>query len=158
MAITQLPSTYQGTINITTSPNVNVSVVSSAYTGSVGQVYTIGAGGGGSSGAYLTSSNQWSSTSVNANLKISGKNPTLQTDKNEISIDEMAELLKMFKEIMFFAFEEAKVLEENPTLNDAYTTYKNKLKEKYSDPELQEAYNQYKLIKALSTEQKDYSK
>ena len=157
MAITHVPSTYTGTINVTTSPNATVSV-GSIYAGSVGQVYTIGAGGGGGTGAYLTSSNQWSSTSVNANLKISGNNPKLQTDKNEISIDEMAELLKMFKEIMFFAFEEAKVLEENPTLNDAYTTYKNKLKEKYNDPELQEAYNQYKLIKTLSTEQKDYSK
>jgi hypothetical protein len=157
MAITHVPSTYTGTININTSPKATVSV-GSIYTGSVGQVYTIGASSGAGTGAYLTSGHQWSSTSVNANLKISGKNPTLQTDKNEISIDEMAELLKMFKEVMFFAFEEAKVLEENPTLNDAYTTYKNKLKEKYNDPELQEAYNQYKLIKTLSTEQKDYTK
>jgi hypothetical protein len=56
----------------------------------------------------------------------------------------------MFKEVMMFSFEDPKVLAENPTLNDAYTQYKDKLKEKYNDPELKEVYNQYKLIKALS--------
>jgi hypothetical protein len=148
--------------------NSNIKTTSSTY--------VIAAGGGGSSsgtytgsisiptansGMYLTSSGFSgisTTTSIPADLKISGKNPTLSTDKSKIDIDEMADLLKMFKEVMFFAFEESKVLEENPTLNDAYTNYKNKLKEKYSDPELQEAYNQYKLIKALSTEEKDYSK
>jgi len=131
---------------------------SGTFTGNISVPSSISTG---SSGMYLTSSG-WSSISpttyTQADVKISGKNPTLSTDKNKIDIDEMAELLKMFKEVMFFAFEESKVLEENPTLNDAYITYKNKLKEKYSDPELQEVYNQYKLIKALSTEEKDYSK
>jgi len=148
---------YNSNIKTTSSTYVIAASGSSSsgtYTGSI-SIPTA------NSGMYLTSSGFSgisTITTIPADLIISGKNPTLSTDNSKINIDEMAELLKMFKEIMFFAFEEAKVLEENPTLNDAYTTYKNKLKEKYNDPELQEAYNQYKLIKALSTEEKDYSK
>ena len=157
MAITHVPNTYKGTINISSSANATISV-GSIYSGAVGQVYTVGAGGGGGSsyvpanGAYLSAGTSWNNTNTNTNtnIKISGNNPTLSTDTTAINLNELSELLNMFKDVMMFSFEDPKVLAENPTLNDAYTQYKDKLKEKYNDPELKEVYNQYKLIKALS--------
>jgi hypothetical protein len=152
MAITHVPNTYKGTINISSSPNATISVgtiSSGSIYSSASQVYTVGAGGGGSS-SYLTAGASWNTVNTNTNIKISGNNPTLSTDTNVINLNELSELLNMFKEVMMFSFEDPKVLAENPTLHDAYTQYKDKLKEKYNDPELKEVYNQYKLIKALS--------
>ena len=150
MAITHVPSTYKGTINISSSPNATISVgtiSSGSIYSSASQVYTVGGGGGSS---YLTAGASWNTVNTNTNIKISGNNPTLSTDTNVINLNELSELLNMFKEVMMFSFEDPKVLAENPTLHDAYTQYKDKLKEKYNDPELKEVYNQYKLIKALS--------
>ena len=152
MTITHVPNTYKGTINISSSPNATISVgtiSSGSIYSSASQVYTVGAGGGGSS-SYLTAGASWNTVNTNTNIKISGNNPTLSTDTNVINLNELSELLNMFKEVMMFSFEDPKVLAENPTLHDAYTQYKDKLKEKYNDPELKEVYNQYKLIKALS--------
>jgi len=143
MAIAHVPNTYKGTINISSSSNATVSV-GSIYSSN----YTIGAGGGGGSSYISAGSTSW--TNTNTNIRISGNNPTLSTDTTIINLNELSELLNMFKDVMMISFEDPKVLAENPTLNDAYTQYKDKLKEKYNDPELKEVYNQYKLIKALS--------
>ena len=148
MAITPRPNTFKGTINISASPNATIS--SGSIYSSASQVYTVGAGGGGGSSSYLTAGASWNTVNTNTNIKVSGNNPTLSTDTAVINLNELSELLNMFKDVMMFSFEDPKVLAENPTLHDAYTQYKDKLKEKYNDPELKEVYNQYKLIKALS--------
>jgi hypothetical protein len=146
MAITHVPSTRTGTINISSSANATISV-GSIYSSN----YTIGAGGGGGGSSYISAGpTSWTNTNTNTNIRISGNNPTLSTDTTAINLNELSELLNMFKDVMMISFEDPKVLAENPTLNDAYTQYKDKLKEKYNDPELKEVYNQYKLIKALS--------
>ena len=149
MTITHVPSACTGTINISSSANATISV-GSIYSGAVGQVYTVGAGGGGGSSYISAGPTSWTNANTNTNIRISGNNPTLSTDTAVINLNELTELLNMFKDVMMFSFEDPKVLAENPTLNDAYTQYKDKLKEKYNDPELKEVYNQYKLIKALS--------
>ena len=95
-------------------------------------------GGAGSSGSYLTSGTgisgtQWSNN-INANIKITGNNPTLSTEKNDINLDELADLIKILKERLLIIVPD---FEKH---------------EKYSA--LKKAYDHYKLIEAMIQEEK----
>lgn len=138
---------------------------------STSSVVTVGAGGGGnsnssysgtivlpatsaSSGLYATTSG-WTSISQpqNATVKITGKNPTIQTENSEINIDELIGIVKTLKEVLNVIPKNERLLNENPTLRDSYAHYESVLKEKLSDPALVEAYNQYRTLEILSTEE-----
>ena len=155
--------TYQTIYNYPTTSN------SSPYVATV-----VGAGGGGgssygnvtiptswsttgSSGMYLTSSGTYTNisttTSIQANLIISGKNPTLSTDMNKIDIDEMAGIIATLKDVFFIIPKHQKLIDENPTLKDAWDQYETVLRKNLNDPELKEVYNQYKTLEALSKEE-----
>lgn len=134
------------------SPNIN----------SISSTITIGAGGGGgSSGQYYTTSGTstvWSNpllstTSINANLIISGKKPTLSTDMNKIDIDEMAGIIATLRDVFFILPKHQKLIDENPTLKDAWEQYETVLRKNLNDPELKEVYNQYKTLEALLKEE-----
>jgi hypothetical protein len=157
--------TYQTIYNYPTTSN------SSPY---VATVVGVGAGGGGgssygnvtiptswtthgSSQMYLTSSGTYTNisttTSIQANLIISGKHPTLSTDMNKIDIDEMAGIIATLKDVFFIIPKHQKLIDENPTLKDAWDQYETVLRKNLNDPELKEVYNQYKTLEALSKEE-----
>ena len=153
--------TYQTIYNYPTTSN------SSPYVATV-----VGAGGGGgssygnvtiptswtthgSSQMYLTSSGFTgiSTTTIQADVIISGKNPTLSTDMNKIDIDEMAGIIATLKDVFFILPKHQKLIDENPTLKDAWDQYETVLRKNLNDPELKEVYNQYKTLEALSKEE-----
>jgi hypothetical protein len=123
-----------GTYNIggnmwTTITSPGSTYVSSPITttmpGGAGTYYSSGPGGPSWTGT--TTSNQ-------ANVRITGKNPKIQTDKNEIDLDETAELIKILKERLL-------ILIPNFEKHEKYQA-------------LKKAYDHYKMIEALIQEEK----
>jgi hypothetical protein len=113
-------------------------------------VYVATGGGGGGSSTYTNIS---TTTSIQADVKISGKNPTLSTDMNKIDIDEMAGIIATLRDVFFILPKHQKLIDENPTLRDAWDHYETVLRKNLNDPELKEVYNQYKTLEALSKEE-----
>jgi len=129
---------------------------SSTYTGNLSLPSTWATPGitTGSSGMYLTSSGYVTNTTkIQAEVTISGKNPTLSTDSNKIDLDEMAGILATLKDVFFILPKHQKLIDENPTLKDAWDQYESVLRKNLNDPELKEVYNQYKTLEALSKEE-----
>ena len=156
--------------------NKNIQTIYSYPTNSNSSPYvvTVGAGGGGgssstytgnlslpstwattgSSGMYLTSSGYVTNTTkIKAEVTISGKNPTLSTDSNKIDLDEMAGIIATLKDVFFILPKNQKLIDENPTLKDAWEQYETVLRKNLNDSALIEAYNQYKTLEALSKEE-----
>ena len=93
----------------------------------------------GGAGTYYTSGPTgptWTGTTTSnqANVKITGKNPTLITDKSEINIDELAEMMKVLKERLL-------ILVPNFEKHEHYQA-------------LKKAYDHYRMIEALIQEEK----
>jgi hypothetical protein len=89
---------------------------------------TIPAQGGGV-GTYLssgtTSGPMWTSTTTqNANIKVTGNNPTIHTDKNSINLDEVADLVKILKERLLVIIPDFEKHEKYAALKKAYDHYK----------------------------------
>jgi hypothetical protein len=83
----------------------------------------------GTSGTYLssgtTSSPMWTSTTTqNANIKVTGNNPTIHTDKNSINLDEVADLVKILKERLLVIIPDFEKHEKYAALKKAYDHYK----------------------------------
>lgn len=57
-------------------------------------------------------------------LSISGPNPTIQTDKNKIDLDEMAETMQAIKERLLILTPAFEKHEKYPMLKQAYEHYK----------------------------------
>ena len=121
----------------------------SIYTGNISIPTTTG-----SSGMYLTSSG-YTTITTQADVKISGPNPTLSTDHYKININEMIGVIEMMKEVFCIIPKNQKLLDANSTLKDSYEQYESILKQKLSDPSLIEAYNEYKTLEILSKEEKE---
>ena len=89
---------------------------------------TIPAQGGGGVGTYLssgtTSGPMWTNTTQNANIKVTGNNPTIHTDKNSINLDELAELTKILKERLLVIIPDFEKHEKYAALKKAYDHYK----------------------------------
>jgi hypothetical protein len=89
---------------------------------------TIPAQGGGGSGTYLssgtTSNPMWTNTTQNANIKVTGNNPTIHTDKNSINLDEVADLVKILKERLLVIIPDFEKHEKYAALKKAYDHYK----------------------------------
>jgi len=100
-------------------------------------VTTITTGGTGYYSTPITTTNTagWTTMAPNtANLKITGNNPKIQTDKSEIDLDETAELIKILKERLL-------ILIPNFEKHEKYAA-------------LKKAYDHYKLIEAMLQEEK----
>jgi hypothetical protein len=110
-------------------------------------------GATGSSGMVLSSSGSFSSTSINADVRISGPNPTISTDDHQININDLINIIEMMKEVFCIIPKNQTLLDSNPTLKDSYEQYEAILKQKLSDPALLEAYNEYKTLEILSKEE-----
>lgn len=89
---------------------------------------TIPAQGGGGVGTYLssgtTSTPMWSNITQNANVRITGNNPTITTDKNSINLDEVADLVKILKERLLVIIPDFEKHEKYAALKKAYDHYK----------------------------------
>ena len=83
--------------------------------GGAGTYYTSGPGGPTWTGT---------TTSTPANLKITGKNPTLSTEKSEINIDELADLISILKERLLILIPNFEKQEKYQALKKAYDHYK----------------------------------
>jgi hypothetical protein len=124
-----------GAIGSTQSGNVTIS--SSSNTGSHGQViYGAGGIGGLGGGSWSTGT-----TSVPGNFSIGGSiatisievdkgKPILRTQKNEINIDELADMLKLMKQLLAAVASDEEFANRNPALAEAaYDMMMNKLKD-----------------------------
>ena len=81
----------------------------------------------GGSGTYLssgTSGPMWVGTTQNANIKVTGNNPTIHTDKNSINLDEVADLVKILKERLLVIIPDFEKHEKYAALKKAYDHYK----------------------------------
>ena len=89
---------------------------------------TVPAQGGGGIGTYLssgtTSSPMWTNVTQNANIKVTGNNPTIHTDKNSINLDELADLTKILKERLLVIIPDFEKHEKYAALKKAYDHYK----------------------------------
>jgi hypothetical protein len=88
---------------------------------------TVPAQGGGGSGTYLSSGtigSMWTTTMQNANVRITGNNPTITTDKNSINLDEVADLVKILKERLLVIIPDFEKHEKYAALKKAYDHYK----------------------------------
>jgi hypothetical protein len=132
---------------------------SGTVTGPAFGTYNI-TGGGGGGGAYLTTGAAWqtgisiASPTTPTGIELNGEKAIIKTRRNTIDLDEVSELLKSLQDAFCIIPKDKKLLDENPTLKDAYDQYQSILQEKFNDPRLKEAYNEYQLLKALSEEEK----
>ena len=150
------PGPYSGTVTI---PSISAGTY--AITG--------GGGGGGGSGTVLTGTagwhtgkttvgnyNTWNNVNVspNTSIELNGEKAIIKTRRNTIDMDELSETLQSLQDAFCIIPKDKKLLDNNPTLKDAYDQYQSILQEKFNDPRLKEAYNEYQLLKALSEEEK----
>lgn len=103
-------------------------------------ITTIGSGGGGGVGstyagylpgygaipAVINSPNTYSisNTQYQPNIQITGANPTILTDKNKISLDELAEMMKIMRERLLIIVPDFEKHEKYEALKKAYDHYK----------------------------------
>jgi len=108
-----------------------VTTITTNNTGSayIPSTITVPAQGGGGVGTYLssgtTSSPMWVGTTHNTStISMPGKNPVIKTDKNEINLDEAAELMKIVKERLLVIIPDFEKHEKYAALKKAYDHYK----------------------------------
>ena len=159
-------SKNNSTQNITVNANSNNYVyTTSSNTTWAGNYTIVGAGGGGYSGTYpspgiLTSSGQWSSitsaptptVSISGRLQIVGHDPEVSTDKYNINLNLLYENIQKINDRLNIIVADPVALNSNPSLKDAYDTYITLFDQAPGSTECRSAYEQYKLIEALSKE------
>ena len=104
-----------GVYTTTTAPNTSTITVPAQGGGGAGTYYTSGIG---------TSGPMWTNTTQNANVRITGNNPTITTDKNSINLDEVADLVKILKERLLVIIPDFEKHEKYAALKKAYDHYK----------------------------------
>ena len=104
-----------GVYTTTTAPNTSTITVPTHPIGGAGTYYTSGTG---------TSGPMWTNTTQNANVRITGNNPTITTDKNSINLDEVADLVKILKERLLVIIPDFEKHEKYAALKKAYDHYK----------------------------------
>ena len=98
-----------------TTNNTGTAYIPSTVVGGGGTYYSSGVG---------TSGPMWTTTTQNANVKITGNNPTITTDKNSINLDEVADLVKILKERLLVIIPDFEKHEKYAALKKAYDHYK----------------------------------
>jgi hypothetical protein len=146
-------------------------------------VVTVGAGGGGgsssgvvtmpiavgSSGQYLGTSG-WTSVissgsttqgtiTMTGNLHLDSPNPCIITKKSKIDLDKLCRNLEIVNEMFHIIVPDEHKLNNHPSLKDAFDQYLNckNIEPKYNSEQYIAAYEQYKLLEALTEEQHDNS-
>ena len=103
-----------GVYTTTTAPNTSTFTVPTHPIGGAGTYLSSG----------TTSSPMWVGTTQNANIKVTGNNPTITTDKNSINLDEVADLVKILKERFLVIIPDFEKHEKYAALKKAYDHYK----------------------------------
>ena len=98
-----------------TTNNTGTAYIPSTVVGGGGTYYSSGVG---------TSGPMWTNTTQNANVRITGNNPTIITDKNSINLDEVADLVKILKERFLVIIPDFEKHEKYAALKKAYDHYK----------------------------------
>ena len=98
-----------------TTNNTGTAYIPSTVVGGGGTYYSSGVG---------TSGPMWTNTTQNANVRITGNNPTITTDKNSINLDEVADLVKILKERLLVIIPDFEKHEKYAALKKAYDHYK----------------------------------
>jgi hypothetical protein len=155
MATTYTVPTYTGTSTSYLNPT-STNITLPSVGGSVSNISNaISATGYVSSTSMNTSTISLNSSIV---LELGGKNPVLATENSKINVDEMIGVVKMMQEIFCILPKNQSLLDSNPTLEDSYEQYVSilqKTMQKFNDPELLEAYNQYKTLEILSQKEEN---
>ena len=114
---------YPGTVSTTTTGTGYIASPITTTMPGIGHTMPGGAG------TYYTSGPNgptWTGTTTSnqASVRITGKNPTLITDKSEINIDELADLVSILKERLLILIPNFEKQEKYQALKKAYDHYK----------------------------------
>ena len=155
------------TINANASSNYVYTTPANTWAGNY-TVMGVGAGGGGGysssypSQSIITSAGQWTSisttptqastVSISGQLKVAGNDPEISTDKYVINLNLLYENIQKINDRLNIIVADPSALNSNPSLKDAYDTYIALFDQAPSSAECRSAYEQYKLIEALSKE------
>jgi hypothetical protein len=156
MATTYTVPTYTGTSTSYLNPT-STNITLPSVGGGSGSYYISNAI---SATGYVSSTSMNTSTiSLNSSIvELVGKNPVLATENSKINVDEMIGVVKMMQEIFCILPKNQSSLDSNPTLKDSYEQYVSilqKTMQKFNDPALLEAYNQYKTLEILSQKEEN---
>jgi hypothetical protein len=153
------------------APNTTViSVGGGGSGGSSSSGYTaIPVSSGGGTGQYLGTSGWTTVTSptisssgtitMTGNLTIDSDNPHINTKKSKIDLDKLCRNLEIVNEMFHIIVPDEYRMNKNPSLRDAFDQYLNckNIEPKYNSEQYIAAYEQYKLLEALTEEQHDNS-
>lgn len=108
---------------------VGAGQISTMNIGNVGYTNVMPGGGGGAGNYYIsggagTGGTTWSNPYNNATVKITGNNPTISTEKNDINLDELAEMMKIMRERLLILIPDFEKHEKYIALKKAYDHYK----------------------------------
>jgi hypothetical protein len=97
--------------------------------------------------------------SINGTIKVDSDTPTIQTKKHKINIDQLYENLQIVNEMFHIIVPNWNKLEKDSTLMDAFMQYDNAkhIEPRYNSEQYIAAYEQYKLLEALTEEKNDNS-
>ena len=124
---------------------------------------------GGGTGQYLGTSGWTTVTSptisssgtitMTGNLNLDCDNPHINTKKSKIDIDKLYQNLQIVNEMFHIIVPDEYKMNKNPSLKDAFDQYLNckNIEPKYNSEQYIAAYEQYKLLEALTEEQHDNS-
>lgn len=158
------------------APNTTVVSVGGGGGGSSSSGYTaipvssiIPSASGGGTGQYLGTSGWTTVTSptisssgtitMTGNLNLDCDNPHINTKKSKIDIDKLYQNLQIVNEMFHIIVPDEYRMNKNPSLKDAFDQYLNckNIEPKYNSEQYIAAYEQYKLLEALTEEQHDNS-
>ena len=158
------------------APNTTVVSVGGGGGGSSSSGYTaipvssiIPSASGGGTGQYLGTSGWTTVTSptisssgtitMTGNLNLDCDNPHINTKKSKIDIDKLYQNLQIVNEMFHIIVPDEYKMAKNPSLKDAFDQYLNckNIEPKYNSEQYIAAYEQYKLLEALTEEQDDNS-
>ena len=149
-------------------PSANIASPSTiTITGSLapatGGTFTVPTSGTGSSNQVLSSSG-WTTNygappsntiSITGTIVIDSDVPTIKTKKHKIDIDKVYENLEIINEMFNIIVPDFDKLNKHPTLMDAFVQYDSAkhIEPRYNSEQLKAAYQQFKLLEALLTEE-----
>jgi hypothetical protein len=96
---------------------------------------------------------------MTGNLNIDSPDPHIITKKSKIDLDKLCRNLEIVNEMFHIIVPDEYKMNKNPSLKDAFDQYLNckNIEPKYNSEEYIAAYEQYKLLEALTEEQHDNS-
>ena len=148
----------------------NTTVISASGGGGSGSAgtYVVPMNGSGSSGQYLGTSG-WTSVvssgsnlsqgsiTITGNVVLDNDVPIINTKKNKINLDQLVQNLQIVNEMFHIIVPNFDQLERHPTLMDAFREYDSAkhIEPRYNSDQYIAAYEQFKLLEALLTEEKN---